>query len=195
MTALGVIAVILISLSALVLLNSRDWRWMMGALAVMYLGVFLLVSQSWNFSLAVLKVVIGWMASVVLGITQMGQTHEQKGEENLPSGRIFRTIASGLVFLVVFSIAPGFVSWLPELSNEQAVGGMILIGMGLLQLGMTARPIRVVIGLLTILAGFEIIYAAVEASVLVAGLLGGINLGMALVGAYLMTAPEMEDAQ
>jgi hypothetical protein len=195
MTALGVIAVILISLSALVLLNSRDWRWMMGALAVMYLGVFLLVSQSWNFSLAVLKVVIGWMVSVVLGITQMGQTHEKKGEENLPSGRIFRTIASGLVFLVVFSIAPGFVSWLPELSNEQAVGGMILIGMGLLQLGMTARPIRVVVGLLTILAGFEIIYAAVEASVLVAGLLGGINLGMALVGAYLMTAPEMEDAQ
>jgi hypothetical protein len=195
MTALGVIAVVLISLSALVLLNSRDWRWMMGALAVMYLGVFLLVSQSWNFSLAVLKVVIGWMVSVVLGITQMGQTHEKKGEENLPSGRIFRTIASGLVFLVVFSIAPGFVSWLPELSNEQAVGGMILIGMGLLQLGMTARPIRVVVGLLTILAGFEIIYAAVEASVLVAGLLGGINLGMALVGAYLMTAPEMEDAQ
>ncbi|MEN6409457.1 MAG: hypothetical protein ABFD44_07090 [Anaerolineaceae bacterium] len=195
MTALGVIAVILISLSALVLLNSRDWRWVTGALAVMYLGVFLLVGQSWNFSLAVLKVVIGWMAAVVLGITQMGQTHEQKTEENLPSGRIFRTIASGLVFLVVFSIAPGFVSWLPELSSEQAVGGMILIGMGLLQLGMTARPIRVVVGLLTTLAGFEIIYAAVEASVLVAGLLGGVNLGLALVGAYLMTAPEMEDAQ
>jgi hypothetical protein len=66
------------------------------------------------------------------------------------------------------------------------------MGVGLLHLGMTTRPFRVIIGLLTVLAGFEILYAAVESSVLVAGLLAAINLGLALLGSYFLSiaAPE-----
>jgi hypothetical protein len=64
--------------------------------------------------------------------------------------------------------------------------------MGLLQLGMTTHPLRVVLGLLTLLSGFEILYAAVEVSVLVTGLLALINLGMALVGSYLVNVESME---
>jgi hypothetical protein len=41
---------------------------------------------------------------------------------------------------------------------------------------------------MTVLAGFEILYSAVEGSILVAALLATINLGLALVGAYLMVA-------
>jgi hypothetical protein len=43
-----------------------------------------------------------------------------------------------------------------------------------------------------VLSGFEIIYANMESSVLVTGLLAGVNLGLALVGAYLLVAPAME---
>jgi hypothetical protein len=50
-----------------------------------------------------------------------------------------------------------------------------------------------VLGLLTVLSGFEILYAAVETATLVAGLLAAINLGLALVGAYLLAAPSLED--
>jgi hypothetical protein len=64
--------------------------------------------------------------------------------------------------------------------------------MGLLHLGLTAQPLRISIGLLTTLAGFEIIYASVETSILVAGLLAGVNIGLGLVGAYMITASEME---
>ncbi len=48
------------------------------------------------------------------------------------------------------------------------------------------------LGLLTIFAGFEIMYAAVEASTLVAGLLAALNLAIALVAAYLLAAPQLE---
>ena len=41
---------------------------------------------------------------------------------------------------------------------------------------------------MTVLSGFEILYSAVEGSILVAALLATINLGLALVGAYLMIA-------
>jgi hypothetical protein len=62
----------------------------------------------------------------------------------------------------------------------------------LLHLGLTAQPLRVVLGLLTVLSGFEILYAAVESATLVAGLLAAVNLGLALVGAYLLVAPGLE---
>ncbi len=56
----------------------------------------------------------------------------------------------------------------------------------MLQLGFTSQSLNVALGLLTVLAGFEILYAAVEISALVAGLLAGVNLGIALIGAYLI---------
>jgi hypothetical protein len=48
----------------------------------------------------------------------------------------------------------------------------------------------VTIGLLTVLCGFEILYASIENSILVAALLSVINLGLALVGAYLINADQ-----
>ena len=50
-------------------------------------------------------------------------------------------------------------------------------------------------GLLSFLAGFEVVYAALELSVVVAGLLAVVNLGLALAGAYLQTAAESQEAE
>jgi hypothetical protein len=65
--------------------------------------------------------------------------------------------------------------------------------MGLLHLGVTNHILRVTIGLMTALSGFEILYATVENSVLVAGLLAIINLGLALAGSYLLIASNAEE--
>jgi hypothetical protein len=67
--------------------------------------------------------------------------------------------------------------------------------MGLLHLGITAEILRIILGLLTVMAGFEILYATVETSILLAGLLAIVNLGLALAGAYLMTSTPPEDAE
>jgi hypothetical protein len=64
--------------------------------------------------------------------------------------------------------------------------------MGLLHLGISSQPFRVILGLLTILAGFEILYAAVESSTLVVALLSAVNLGLALTGAYFVVLPREE---
>jgi hypothetical protein len=57
----------------------------------------------------------------------------------------------------------------------------------MIHMGIASRGIRVILSLLTLLSGFEILYAVVETSTLVAGLLAVINLGVALVGAYLLS--------
>jgi hypothetical protein len=61
-----------------------------------------------------------------------------------------------------------------------------------LQIGFSSSYFRTVIGILTFFSGFEILYAAVEASILVVGLLAVMNLGIALIGTYLILAPGME---
>jgi hypothetical protein len=74
-------------------------------------------------------------------------------------------------------------------------GGLMLIAMGLLHLGITSQVLRVTLGLMTVLTGFEILYATVEGSALVTGLLAVITLGLSLVGSYLMIASGSVEAE
>lgn len=197
--ALAYPAVILVALTSMLLLISSNWRWIILTLALQYIGVFILVSLRWPLEMAAATIVAGWMASAVLGfaineaVTSTPSVW-QRTENFSPSGRLFRLLASGLVAITVLSISPRLVEWVESIGTIQAVGASTLIGMGLLHLGLTAQPFRVGIGLLTFLSGFEILIAAVDVSALVAGLLAFVNLGLALVSAYLLLAPNMEEA-
>ena len=188
-------ALTLIFITSILLLLGRDWRWIVAALALQYVGVFMLVALSWPLEMAVVKVITGWMAGAVLGVgVAIVPLTRQEEERFWPSGRLFRLLAVGLVALVIFSSSPKIAERLPNVGLEVVLGSLILIGNGLLNLGLTTHPFRVAVGLLTLLSGFEILYAALEVSALVAGLLAGVNLGLALVGAFLMVVPSMEVA-
>ncbi len=191
---LSLLAMILIIVTGLSLLISRDWRWLVGALALQYVGVFIFVLFVWPLEISVVKLVAGWMSGAILGMAvSTSPTAWQHEEQSVPSSRVFRLLAAGLVGLVVGSLAAPLQNWLPKVSLGLLVPGLVLLGLGLLHLGLTSQPLRLVIGLLTALSGFEILYAAVETSVLVAGLLAGVNVGLALAGAYLLLAPGMEN--
>lgn len=186
-------AVIMLSGAVLIILVSHDWRLSVGALGAMYVGVFVLTALSWSLEMAVVKLVTGWISASVLGLGLVNLPDANLGRDRYwPSEIAFRLSAAGLIVLVVISLIPGMQKWLPEGSFEQYLGGLILIGMGILHLGFTAQPLQTVVGLLTLFAGFEILYAVMEGSVLVAGFLAVINLGVALFGAYLMVAPTLE---
>ncbi len=186
-------AVILVSLTSIYVLIGRDWRYCIGALAVQYIGVFVLVFASWPLEMAVAKMVAGWMAGAILGIamTSVPDTWLES-EKSIKFGSLFRILAASILVLTISSLVLHSESWLSMISVPIRWGSFILIGFGLLQLSLTSHPLRVIIGLLTFLSGFEIIYAAVETSTLVTGLLAGVNLGLALVGAYLLFTPTME---
>ncbi len=189
-------AVILVTGTSFSLLLSRDWRWSILALAVQYAGVFVLVSQSWSIEMSVTKIVAGWMSGAVLGIAMQTAPESWRGQENFsPSGRVFRLFTAVLAAITVFSVSQFVLSWIPGITLAQAWGGLILITMGLLHLGLTGQPMRVVIGLLTVLAGVDIFYAVIESSTLVAGLLAAVDLALALVGAYLIINPGIEEAE
>jgi len=169
------------------LLFSRDWRWSLGLLAVQYLSVFWMVQAHWPITLAATKLVTGWMACAILGIAQLNA--KQESESNWLQGRLFHIFAAGMVLAATFALSLRVNTWL-GLSLPLAWGGLLLIGVGLLHLGITSDSFQVIIGLLTVLAGFEILYAAVESSALVTALLAVVNLGLALAGAYFMNVDQ-----
>lgn len=178
------------------LLLTRDWRWSISLLAVQYLAMFALVLHHWPLGMASVKVVAGWMSAAVLGMTQSGLSAAELAEaDTWPRGRPFRLFAAGIVALIVVVATPSVDTIMADAGFAVTGGSLLLIGMGLLQLGLTAHVLRVTIGLMTVLSGFEILYSAVEGSVLVAALLAVINLGLALVGSYLLIASNSEEIE
>lgn len=190
------IAVVLLVITSTALLLVRDWRWSIVILAVQYLGMFVLILQHWPIGMASVKVVAGWMAAAILGMTRSGIANEDIHAENFwPRGRLFRIFAAAIILLIVAVVTPSVDNIMADAGFPVTNGSLLLIGMGLLHLGITARILPVTIGLMTVLAGFEILYASVEGSVLVAALLAVINLGLALVGSYLMLASNEQETE
>jgi len=190
------VAVALIVVTSVGLLLARDWRWSMSLLAVQYVAMFVLALQHWPLGMASVKVVAGWMAAAILGMTRSGLSDENLAEENTwPRGRLFRIFAAVIVLIIVVGVTPSVDTIMADAGFAVTTGSLLLIGMGLLHLGITAHVLRVTIGLMTILSGFETIYSAVEGSVLVAALLAVITLGLALVGSYLLIASNSKGAE
>lgn len=170
--------------ASLAMLLTENWRLFIGCFALQYLAVFALISLQWSIGLASVKLVVGLMSAAILGTV-----HPRKdlmySFRSGSAGLLFRFLTALVVWLLVFSFSPAIAEWIP-VSTTMLFQGMLLAGMGLLQIALSASTIRSIVGLLSIISGFEIIYAALSSSVLVTGLLGIIHLGLALAGFYWM---------
>jgi hypothetical protein len=203
-------ALILIILSSVLLLLITDWRFSLVALALQYVGAFLLVAVSWPLAMAVSQLVAGWMAAAVLGMAMLGlqgltgsearSARKAAGMQRNAIGRlrirpelVFQLAAATLILLTISILAGKLVAVLGGIRLEIIWGFLALAGMGFLKMGFNSKPFPSAMGLLTFLTGFIILYASLETSALVAGLLGVITLGLALVAAYLVNAPTMEE--
>lgn len=201
MAAYSTVAFAIIVMTAMVILVFRDWRVNAAALGVQYLAAFVLVTLSWPIGMAVAKLITGWMATATIAITFMRQKNEEPPPE--PSASLlFRGLAGLLIVLLIFILAPAVQAGVfPRVELMIIQGGMMLLGMSLMQLGTNSEPYLVIISLLSFMSGFEVIHAALELSTLLTGLFVIVNLGLALVGVYFMVrvdktveAPEEGDA-
>jgi hypothetical protein len=186
----SIISVSLIGLTSITLVISQNWRLSMIALAIQYLAVFWLVAFIWSINMAMAKLVTGWMVIAIIAASQPTKDYRDRRFVGL-SGILIKLLSTVMVGLLVFSMAPGLSKVIPT-GMALIWGGLILVGMGLIQLGFSTQISRLFLGLFTLLSGFEILYAAVEHSVLVEGLLVIINLALALICSYLLAVPTLE---
>lgn len=205
-----IIAAVVVTLTSHILLLTRDWRISILILAAQYVGVFFLVSTSWPVSVSAIVLISGWISCIVLAMAIINVPELSQAEDSinlvagkgprtrlvrvlrLVSERAFYILAAFLVLVVIGSQISQLVHIIPGIHTQQAWGGMVLIGLGLLITGFSVKPLQISIGLMTWLSGFEILYAVVQTSLLMAGLLAGVNLALAMAGAYFLLAVTME---
>jgi hypothetical protein len=186
-------AVVLVTLTSAGLLMYRDWRWDLGLLTAQYAGIAILVAQHWPLGMAAAKLVTGWMTTAALGITLTTLSGQEPSEGFWPQGRTFRLFMVGMIVVLAAAVTPRLQETLTGIGAPVVAGSIILTGIGLLQLGTSSQIMRVILALLTVLGGFEVLYAALEGSILVAALLAVVNLGLGLVGAFLLNASAPEE--
>lgn len=175
-------AAILTLVTAVILLLSRDWRLSLAVLAVQYLAVFGLFLSHWPLTMSSAKLVAGWMAAAILGMTLSDRI------DFLPvhSSRLFKLFVALVVIGAVLQSAGLVDAWIPDAGFPLVLASLTLVSLGILQLGMTGEPFRTTLGLLTTLSGFELLSSPLDNSALVAALLAAVTLGIALIGSYLL---------
>jgi hypothetical protein len=183
----------LVSISLLVigtaLLVLDDDRWLLLALMLHYLTTSTLLALEINFQVGAAKLVTGLLTGAIIAfsLARTGWHPESVSEGGTLSGRTFRLIAALIVGLTALGI--GTRNWLmiPGVSATVFYGSSIAMSYGLLQLGLFRSPIRVGIGLLCLISGFEILYSSIEPSLAVSALLAGVHFGIGLLTGYLVT--------
>lgn len=194
---LSTIAMIIIVIALGFNLIFRIWQLNIAALIIQYICLFIMVSTVWPANLAIVKLLVGLMVSAVLGITQYSiKSEPRQKDKSIISSQVFRAFTGAIILLLVYQLTPSTRTVLSEsISYTFVFSGLALISIGILQLSMTSDSLYIIIGLFSFITGFELLYAIVEVSRLLGGLLAGVNLAMALVGAWLLTKANQGESQ
>lgn len=203
----GIAVLIGLLAAAGLLVILTNWRLLIFVLGALYLLLGLMLTRAVPLELAAVKALVGVIISPVLFITarrvHWGQTDVDEEEvEARPARRVWssalvgpglpvRVMAAALTGVLALSLA--LRNPLPIVSDSVAardltIGTFALVLLGLLNVILNENPLKVGIGLLTVLAGFELFYTAIEPTLTLVGLLGLTNLIIALAISYLTTA-------
>ncbi len=200
----------LILAGATIFLTS-DWRLSLTGLLVQYILVGLVLSRSIQAELAIVKILVGVLAVAILYLSARrireattSQTRGQDGPGSRvslglhvkwgagPLGLPLRLLTILLVAVAVIRFFDQYRSLLPFLNGETlmippdvAFAAFWLGSIGLVGLVLSGDPLRVAPALLTILAGFDLVYASLEPGLAIVGLQAALTLLAALAFSYL----------
>jgi hypothetical protein len=175
------ILLILACLIAIILFS--NWRRTVVALAVMYIGSFFLFLQVVPITLASVKLISGWASALLLVLLLPVQI--RKPETGVRSKLVFYLFALVFIWIIAYLVAKP-ASTIMQSIPEIIFAGLAIFGTGIFLLGIRFEPYSVILGILLVFSGFELLYASVETSVLINGLLAAINLLMALIGSLMI---------
>lgn len=184
---------ILFSLTALFALLEVDYRFRLAAIALQYVILFWVVSIYLSIGLALVKLIVGWVATILLGAAIWNMTAKETLQASW-SQQVFRLLSGGMMIGLAFSFQSSSATWLP-IEPLYLRAGIVLAGCGILMNGFSRHPVTTVLGLLEVFSGFELMYAFLVNSVLMTGLLALVTLGLAAIGAYLALSYRLWESQ
>jgi hypothetical protein len=186
----------LILTGAFALTIARSWMYSLIAFSLQTLGVGLLALQIAPLPVAAAKCIVGWLAVTILAITLSRERQDLARQKEGLVAPLFRMALGILVLSSVLILYSG----LGGLFRDPPVGILLpsafLLGIGLVNLGLSEHPLRVALSLLALLQGFELSYLWVEQSLLVLALLAVMDLsilvGLSILHSYSLSAETSE---
>jgi hypothetical protein len=203
-------------LTAAVILLTSNARLALSLLGVQYVLVGLVLTRSVQPELAVVRIVVGVLVVPILYLTirrvQPTRVPEAEGDTPFrglsmdwsagPLGLPLRLLTLLLLSLALIRFFPDyrllFQSWGVDGSGatpDVAFVAFWLIGVGSFGLILSGEVLRVAPGALTILMGFDLLYAHWNSNLAVVGFWSAFTLLAALAFSYLATVQGLTDAQ
>jgi len=189
-------ALILIVLAGIYNLIGNDWRRIGFSLAIEFIAIFLFATLNIPFSLALVKLLEGWMAIAILGTTLstlpivdktiFDHANRQFNETDPFSPKLFRVFFAVLIGIAIVVNIFFVHNLFLMIDRVQTIAGLFMLGFGILMCSFRQTIYSSAVGLLTFMGGFEVLFIALEPSVLLLGLLAGVDLAIASVCAWLI---------
>lgn len=188
----GMPAVIAVFVTAALLVIAEDRRVLVFALAMQYLFVGLLYTHVLAPQIAGIKITAGlivWL--IVFFSAQQGGWRPVSAGLHAPARWILGADTRFRVFAVILAallgwklVTPGALPF-PVVSVHVTFGALQLVCQGLLLVGLTGRPLKTGLGILTFFSGFGLLYSGVEPALMVVGVLAVVDVAVALAISYL----------
>ncbi len=161
-----------------------EWRLVLLALLGQYLIAGWLLAQVGLPVAAGSQILSGAVACAMLYLTaRAGSGASLKVSRSFADWTV-RGVTIALIAVGVFGvIQPG--QWI-VVPQATLMAALWLVTIGLLMLAISRQPLRIGVGLLTFETGFALVYAQLESGLATVGLLGGIQLMLALVVSFLI---------
>ena len=205
----GFTAAYVVLLTAVLVVIIWDWRLALAALAAQYFFAGLLFVDLLDPRLAMVKLLAGWFACLILYFTARqvnwgGRPQDISANEldNVAPEKMFqigplRISASLPLRLLLVLVMLGLIASLfqrpdfalPAIADTMSylsLAILALVGLGALGLALTSEPLKAGMGVLMFMTGFELFYSALDQSATMLIILAAVNLGLAVIVAYLV---------
>ena len=187
----GYVAVVAVFVMTPILVVIDDRRLVVGALAVLYLFVSLLFTNVLATQIAGIKLIVYIIVWLIIFICAQQKGWGYTDASNEVYGLVisatirFRVLAVFMVGIVGWQLVETGMLPFPVVSRYVTLGATQLVFQGLLLLAIAKQPLKIGLGILVMYSGFGLLYSAVEPSLMVVGMLGLVDIAVALAICYL----------
>jgi hypothetical protein len=180
---LNLAPLILILSGCILFLTSHNIKIVLGSIGLILLSEFFIGFQFSAFFSAFIRLVASFAAILTIYVShrEIRVTFVQAKRNEL----IFR-IVSFIMFTTFAILVASAISKFLNIPEDVILGGLTVIFSGILQLGISSSPSKVILGIILIYVGFSSMYCIIESSLLINGLISAVILILGGLGTYFV---------
>lgn len=183
---------IVVLTAVMVMIN--NWRVILALMAGIYLLAALIMQGNVAFTYVVVFLISGWLAISILVVAYMNSDSIMASEQvQYLLNRFFRLFSVLPLVILSVVLSPLLVDMLEGLLLVPTMLFLFLFGFSILMAGFSVQSIRYVVAMLLFFMGFYVVFATLNTSVFVMGMMAMVQISVALLGSYLIMVGDLEE--